>query len=839
MIIETGKTYIRKLRAISVEVPARVVRRDPLALQLRLNSVLSAVDLQPYGVPALAIVCIRSLHAPHLPAQYTRYGGGRPPLWWEECVRALIKQAIQQAAHPLEGNVPVNTEAVIFADRAELLACLASDWCAGNGSDRWWWQSLFRNGEIGQLLLPAWLETSEYIPVALHYLAIQHKIVPFVRRLPSYDACALLQSITRSFALHKLQPILATAFQSERTGGPSWQVSTVQPLNVASSMQESAQHTDSHIFPLAEEVLPLPGNAATPLEESRRTLTASQLNYGTTQENLPHHKPFILPPEIPWRPWVPESMEQGLSLEQQALLGIGLMLVRVPSIVRTTSFARAVYRWHSKTDVEPDEFYPAQLETMQNGHPRPVETWEGYGADAGALCFSSSDGDSVGVHAPSVEMSPDGPQETPEASLSGEDKHSTSTQPHSLPLQNVRHASNQLPLFTPKDDVLQTERRQPQEALLVNEGERGKPSAYSQASNYDGDSVHEYSGGGDGNGDDGSGTNMLQSSQSSTSDDHGDRSHDQSAQTGNVSQRERGRPQGPPPPSTQTTPAPTDMGIETGKHSPSARIETAFGGIFYLINLGLFLDLYGDFTTPLQPGLALSMWDFMALLGQQMMGGSLQTDPLWSLLASLSGRHVEESPDYYFEPPEQWRVPVTWLRAFPMQDNKESWCWSVEEDGRLRVLHPAHFLLLDIPLDTFDPLEQLRREMQSYSELWGQVTPQLSEGQAPLFPNEKLLPCGRLAVNTFADNVPQSLLRWLHWLMPYIYARLQCALGLTQTDDPCHVLCLHSASISVTATHVDIFLALKDLPIEIRIAGLDRDPGWVPAAGRFIAFHFQ
>jgi len=43
----------------------------------------------------------------------------------------------------------------------------------------------------------------------------------------------------------------------------------------------------------------------------------------------------------------------------------------------------------------------------------------------------------------------------------------------------------------------------------------------------------------------------------------------------------------------------------------------------------------------------------------------------------------------------------------------------------------------------------------------------------------------------------------------------------------------------VTATHVDIFFALDELPIEIRLAGLDRNPGWVPAAGRFIALHYD
>ncbi len=50
---------------------------------------------------------------------------------------------------------------------------------------------------------------------------------------------------------------------------------------------------------------------------------------------------------------------------------------------------------------------------------------------------------------------------------------------------------------------------------------------------------------------------------------------------------------------------------------------------------------------------------------------------------------------------------------------------------------------------------------------------------------------------------------------------------------------MHSARVRLTATHLDVFLTLEELPVEIRIARLDRDPGWVPAAGRYIAFHFQ
>jgi hypothetical protein len=38
---------------------------------------------------------------------------------------------------------------------------------------------------------------------------------------------------------------------------------------------------------------------------------------------------------------------------------------------------------------------------------------------------------------------------------------------------------------------------------------------------------------------------------------------------------------------------------------------------------------------------------------------------------------------------------------------------------------------------------------------------------------------------------------------------------------------------------VDVHLSLADLPLAIRVAGLDRDAGWIPAAGRDLRFHFS
>jgi hypothetical protein len=81
--------------------------------------------------------------------------------------------------------------------------------------------------------------------------------------------------------------------------------------------------------------------------------------------------------------------------------------------------------------------------------------------------------------------------------------------------------------------------------------------------------------------------------------------------------------------------------------------------------------------------------------------------------------------------------------------------------------------------------------------------------------------------------------RWLDWLMPYLRARLQRALGLPDRRNLGRILCAHRARVHVTPAHVDVIFDLSSLPLPIRIAGLDRDPGWVPAAGRFIAFHYE
>ena len=39
-------------------------------------------------------------------------------------------------------------------------------------------------------------------------------------------------------------------------------------------------------------------------------------------------------------------------------------------------------------------------------------------------------------------------------------------------------------------------------------------------------------------------------------------------------------------------------------------------------------------------------------------------------------------------------------------------------------------------------------------------------------------------------------------------------------------------------THLDVLLPIERIDLAVRVSGLDRDPGWVPALARVVSFHF-
>ena len=77
------------------------------------------------------------------------------------------------------------------------------------------------------------------------------------------------------------------------------------------------------------------------------------------------------------------------------------------------------------------------------------------------------------------------------------------------------------------------------------------------------------------------------------------------------------------------------------------------------------------------------------------------------------------------------------------------------------------------------------------------------------------------------------------FVVAYLRARLALSLGLTDPRRLAAALLRIAGRVRIGGERIDVFFALRDLPIAIRFAGLDRDPGWLPAAGRDLRFHFD
>lgn len=118
-------------------------------------------------------------------------------------------------------------------------------------------------------------------------------------------------------------------------------------------------------------------------------------------------------------------------------------------------------------------------------------------------------------------------------------------------------------------------------------------------------------------------------------------------------------------------------------------------------------------------------------------------------------------------------------------------------------------------------------------------------------------PFVRLRAASVLDAAPHDLLppaeaRWLRaappspspranelscWL-PLLRQRL--ALAVNQVEAEALTTCLSlPARIERRGERVDVRFSLHQLPLAVRLAGLDRDPGWVPASGCDIRFHFE
>jgi hypothetical protein len=565
---------------------------DRLGVRQRFERVLATIDWTPPGVASHSILVLRRLTAP---------ASGRTRLSFARCVSVELQHSASRAQRPWLQSDMSSAEAAIFADEAELVACLIRDWLRGSVAERWWWQTVLAHTGVEQWLRQHVLPLGEVFAPALSLLAPRTEVVPWLARLHESDARIAAGAVVRAFAL----PV---------TAAPS----RVDP---------DVMHAEDDVF--AEPA----GDGA----------VAS------------HHAAEAFARLVAI---VPELQSVTLTPAQQRLLVLACVATRAPSWARTARFRTAMValdraqtrpatRLNSERIIVPTQPPPAQA------------------ADKGALETTGRE---------SRDANPTPQADTAEAVRAALSR-SSQTQPvdSATPLRQVA-SLDRIPASPQRE-------RQP-ESVMREAADNSNTVRQNEAALP---------------------LSVL--------------SHDET------------------PEAIRESPAPAVErdDIDPTPIAPAARIETQYGGLFYLLNAWLATGLYSDFTAPRAENFVLSPWDLLALVGRAWFGEAFVIDSVWNTLADLAVRHPEIDPD------RDHALPETWL------------------DEHLHTL----------------------------------------------------------------TN------------------RLQSALGADSGTDIPAIVCHHRALIDVTVSAVHVHLWLSELPLEIRVAGLDRDPGWIPAAGRSLAFHFE
>jgi hypothetical protein len=665
--------------------------------RLRLGNLLAGAELRPAGLPPSALLCVRRVVDPLPGALPLDTHDARPPPEWERAFVATLEDALRAAARPAREAVPAGAEAVLFADRAELLACLARDAADGIAWMRWWWRGMRAAAAPGDdPVAAAFLAEPEHVPAALDLLAERGEAARVVSALPEHVAVELAVRVAAVHGAEELRAALAG----------------------------------------------LPPRGSPPSERG-----------GSRSP----------PPRPPWRHVLSRPESVALAPAQEVVLGISLALRRTPARARTQAFAAAVRAWRAAAPAAAPDAHDA-ASAPPPAKPPPVA------AESAARPAAIDTRRAPQIPQAPAPEEPLEPRREPPVLLDASVPIATEA-----PVEPEPRAAGRAAGPARRPAVVETPRAEPERPpatteKAAEEALSDEPSAPPPAAEV--------------------------------------RRSRPAPRTPTRQRRRRPpaalrRPETPAP----LRPAPA----EEDPLLPARPVETGLGGLFYLLNLGIFLGLYADFTRPLEPGIALDPWDYLTLLGRRLLGSRAREDPVWRLLARLAGRPSRQPPGRGFRPPRAWRVAPDWLEPF---EDDGVWRWSAARQT-LRLTHPAGFTAVAVPRTAASPERQLRRELARLRR-----RPELRRTSLPPEP-------------------ARPLARWVARLAGYADARLHRALDLPGDRPLAPLLFERPARVFVSPTHVDVVLQLAELPLEVRFAGLDRTPGWVPAAGRYVAFHFE
>lgn len=245
-------------------------------------------------------------------------------------------------------------------------------------------------------------------------------------------------------------------------------------------------------------------------------------------------------------------------------------------------------------------------------------------------------------------------------------------------------------------------------------------------------------------------------------------------------------------------------------------VETALGGVLFLINAMCSLDLPECFEEGWRLASSVGAWGLLEGLARTLFDPAAlpASDPIWAALAMLSGRGrarlgtgVPRGVSYH--------LPDSWAAQLPSDDSAPA-AWAARRH-RLRLWSRGGFVLSDEPASGDGSAAGGYAHARRHARR----------------------PFGDSPLAIVDDAIASGFRRWLSFAVPFLCVRLERALGLGPAETISHALLRRRGQLYVTGTHVDLVMSLDQVSLPARLAGLDRSPGWLGAFGRAVLFHFE
>ncbi len=264
---------------------------------------------------------------------------------------------------------------------------------------------------------------------------------------------------------------------------------------------------------------------------------------------------------------------------------------------------------------------------------------------------------------------------------------------------------------------------------------------------------------------------------------------------------------------------------------PADGVWAELGGILYLINLLIWLDLPGSWSEDSALAEHLSGWAIVEMFARHLLGNTITRfadDPIWALLRTLDGRTADAPIGASLLEPSSFRLPAKWLRSYAPREPR----WIVDAAGsRVKLFDESTgYLIADVPCPDQTAEEIALAEVEVYRAQGIQAA--WRWGSAPALPQ----------IDAYtASALSPAASWWLERVSGFVRYVLAHTLGEPQPDwDTLGAALLRKPGrLLASRTHVDLYLSMDQISLSIRRAGLDRDPGWVPDLGRIVLFHFD